>query len=123
MVEFSVVDGDYFRVSVVARDHSATRLVDASPTAHPDCAGLARLFAEAGQEWKGWDGTKVWESREGELRLELSIDRLGHVTAAVRVRHDNGRPDRWQLEAELGLDAGQLSGIAREAAGLWPGGD
>jgi len=117
-IEFSDVERDYFRVSVIAHDHSATRRV----YAYTDGAGIARLFADAAREWKGWNGVKVWESLEGELRIELSIDRLGHVIVAVQLRSDPGGSDRWQLDAELGLDAGQLDGVARGADRLWCGG-
>ena len=115
VLEFSDVDGDYFRVSVVARDHSAMRDV----YAYTDRSGIARLFSEAAQEWRGWSGSKVWESIEGELRLGLSADRLGHVTLEIRVRSDPGISDRWQLESDLGLEAGQLDRIAGEAHRLW----
>ncbi|MCC6672584.1 MAG: hypothetical protein IT458_16080 [Planctomycetes bacterium] len=118
VVEFSDVEDDHFRVSVISRDHSATRHV----YAYTDGAGIARLLAEAAKDWKGWQEPKVWESLEGELRIELSIDCLGHVTVAVRLRSDPGGPDRWQLDAELGLDAGQLDAVAREAKRLWSGG-
>lgn len=118
VVEFSDVEGDYFRVSVIARDHSATRTV----YAYTDGPRIAAMFAEAAREWRGWNGAKVWESIEGELRLELSMDRLGHVTLAVRMRSEPAGPDEWQLEADIGLEAGQLDRIAREAHRLWSGG-
>jgi hypothetical protein len=114
-LEFSGVEGDYFRVAVVGRDHSATRRV----YAHTDGKGVARLLSEAADEWRGWRGCKSWESLEGELRLELTADRLGHVTLAVRIRSDPGRADPWQLHAELSLDSGQLERIAGEAERLW----
>src|SRR2546425_9319376 len=110
-MEFSNVDGDYFRVSVVARDHSAIRPVYAYTDAH----GIARLFAEAARDSNGWHGPKVWESLEGELRMELTMDRLGHVALRVRIRSDAGGRDPWEHDAELALEAGQLEAIARDA--------
>lgn len=115
VVEFFDVEGDFFRVSVISCDHSATRGVHA----YTDRAGIARLFADAAKEWRGWQEPKVWESLGGELRIELSIDNRGHVTVAVRVRSVPGRLDSWQLDAELGLDAGQLDAVARDANRLW----
>lgn len=114
-LEFSDIDGDCFRITLLPRDHSATRRV----YAYTDASGIARLFGEAAREWKGWKGSKHWESLEGELRLELKIDRLGHVSLVVRIRSDRGGVDPWQLQAELGLDAGRLEGIARDAEQLW----
>jgi hypothetical protein len=75
-VEFSEVDGDDFRISMSAADHSATRRI----CAFTDRAGVARLLAEAARDWQGWKGAKVWESLDCDLRLELRTDRLGHVT-------------------------------------------
>ena len=115
VVEFSEVDGDFFRLSVAAPDHSASLRV----SAYTDRAGVARLFAEAARDWKGWRGAKVWESIERDLRLELTTDRLGHVTLAIRMSHVAGGPGQWQLETELGLEAGQLEQIARDAERTW----
>ncbi len=116
VVEFSEVEGEWFRISVVARDHSATRRI----SAHTDEGGVARLFAEAARDWKGWKRPKVWESLERDLRLELTADSLGHVTLAVSLRQLGGS-DPWQLEAEIVLDAGQLARIARDAEEMWSG--
>jgi hypothetical protein len=115
VVEFSEVDGDDFRVSVVAHDYSATRRV----CAYTDRAGVARLFAEAARDWSGWRGAKIWESIDGDLRLELRTDRLGHATLTVRVRYDTGGSGSWRLETDVGLEAGQLHTIARDAERLW----
>ncbi len=117
-VTFSEVDGDHFRVSVVAPDHSVSRVV----YAYTDAFGVADLFTQAAQEWKGWDGAKVWQSIEGELQLGLSHDRRGHVTLRVRICSDRGGADSWQHEADIGLDAGQLETLALGAKTLWAGG-
>ena len=117
-VEFSDVEGDRFRVSVVARDHSASRIV----YAYTDAFGIPALFGQAAQEWRGWDGGKVWQSIEGELQLALSHDRRGHVTLRIRLRSDPGGADSWMHEAEIGLDSGQLEAIALNAKTVWGAG-
>lgn len=114
-VEFSSVEGDKFRASIFAQDHSATLEV----SAYTDHLGVVNLFADAAQHWKGWQGAKVWKSLEDELHLELRTDSFGHVTMLVRMKRDHGRKDRWSLESELGIDAGQLDRIALDAARLW----
>lgn len=117
-IHFSDVEKDNFRVAVVARDHSASRSV----YAYTDALGVARLFADAARDWRGWDGSKVWQSLEGELRLEMSADGRGHVFLRVQIRSNPGGSDPWQLDAEIGLDAGQLGEIAARARRLWPDG-
>lgn len=114
-IEFGDVCEDYFQVAVTARDHSGSIRV----FAYTDGLAIARLFSEAAQEWKGWNTAKVWKSIEGELRLELRSDRLGHITLGVRLRSEPAGVDRWQLDAEIGLEAGQIERIARDAERLW----
>ena len=48
-VEFSALNGDYFSVTVKAHDHSAARQV----YAFTDASGIAAVFAEAANDWKG----------------------------------------------------------------------
>ncbi|MEO1068124.1 MAG: DUF6228 family protein [Cyanobacteria bacterium J06638_6] len=115
VLKFSDVSGDYFQVALDACDHSASRQV----YAYTDPWGIARLFSTAAKQWKGWEGHRVWESLEGELRLDLSIDRLGHVTLEVRIQSDPGGPDPWEHRAELTLEAGQLAAIARAMVLFW----
>jgi len=114
-IQFSDVEEDYFSISVVAGDHAASRRVYALP----DPFGVVRLFKEAARDWKGWEGPKVWESLERELRLKLSADRRGHISLRVQIRSPPGGRDPWRLEAEIGLDAGQLDDIATRARALW----
>ncbi len=64
VVEFSDIEGDSFRVSVISHDHSATLRV----CAYTDRAGVPRLLAGAAKDWRGWQGPKVWESLDaGQL--------------------------------------------------------
>ena len=114
-LEFANVRGDQFRVSVTAKDHSAA--LDVS--AHTDAHGVERLLSEAARDWQGWSGAKVWESLEGECRLEMSHDRKGHVTLRVRLHRSFGGPDPWCVDTEISLEAGQLDAIAAEAHRLW----
>ena len=117
-IEFSEVDEEYFQVSLSGPDRSATRRV----SAYTDLAGIPRVFAEAARDWRGWTGGKVWESIEGDFRLELTTDRLGHVALRVQINADQGGPDPWRHEAQITLDAGQLEAIARACERLWRSG-
>ena len=115
-LEFSNVRGDLFDFRIQARDHSAAQEIDT----YSDAGGVARLFSEAAREWRGWSPAKVWESLEGELRLQLTINRTGHVTLAVRLQSNQGTRDAWCVESSIALEAGQLEAIASEARQLWP---
>ncbi len=117
-IEFSGVRGDEFDFRIASHDHFGARRV----SAYTDADGVVRLFSEAARDWRGWSATKTWESLEGELRLQLTIDRAGHVTLTVRLRSTQGIHDAWLVETSLGLEAGQLESIAAEARQLWRAG-
>ena len=76
-------------------------------------SGLADFFAALEADWRGWSGQRSWASLEGELALTAESDRTGHVYLHVHL-HD-GAPARWEVEAELVLEAGQLEGLAKES--------
>jgi len=111
LLEFSDLSGDYFKVTFHSATHSATRNV----YAYTDSKGIARLFQEASEEWRGWPGTKRWESLEEEFTLELTSHKTGHITLITRINHDCGNPEPWELKAVLTTEAGQLESLAKEA--------
>ncbi len=114
-LEFSDLSGDYFKVSLRASSHCATRDV----YAYTDAKGIACLFQEAADQWRGWSGTKKWESIEGEFTLELTSDKTGHISLTARINHNCGNPDPWKLEATLTIEAGQLESLAKKAGKYW----
>lgn len=80
---------------------------------HTDPYGVVRLFKEAASDWRGWSGEKQWESLEGDFRLTLCSGSTGHIRLTALISHDCGNPDPWKLNAELGIEAGQLEFVAQ----------
>lgn len=75
-------------------------------------SSLAAYFGElAALWWRGWDGEKVYESLEGQLRLSATRDSVGHVYLGVALRDGMGGAD-YTAGAKLVIDAGQLDAIA-----------
>jgi hypothetical protein len=74
----------------------------------------SRFFQAMAESWRGWDGERVIESLEGQLRLSCTTDRLGHVAVRVHLRGDMGGSD-WRAEDTVYVEAGQLEDIARRA--------
>lgn len=102
---------DGFTALLGASDHTAMRRV----WAYTDSSGVASLFRDAASNWRGWCGPKNWASIEGELQLTLTADVRGHITLEVVLSHDIGNVDPWMLRANIGLEAGQLESVARQA--------
>ena len=108
-LEFSDLDGEFFRASLHSDSHSANMRV----STYTDPYGIVRLFKEAASNWRGWSGEKQWESLEGDFRLMLCSSSTGHIRLKALISHDCGNPDPWRLNAELGIEAGQLESLAQ----------
>lgn len=109
-LEISHLKGERFTVSINSITHSASMHISTDSHLY----GLVRLFRDAASDWRGWSGEKYWESLEGDFRLGLISDSLGHVRLKVMMLSDSGNPDPWRLTAELGIEAGQLESIAHD---------
>lgn len=77
---------------------------------------LADFLAALDEDWRGWEGERVWQSAEAELRLTARHDKTN--TVLVTVAMDDGAPPRWRCTAELELDPGVFGGLAADAKRL-----
>ena len=105
---------DYLTVTVTGPEMSASRQVyagwDGSFTA------LAAFFTGLAEDWRGWQGERVFESIEGDLRIQATHD--GHVNLRVLL-WESTVPHGWRIEAGVRLDAGEaLSRAATDVASL-----
>lgn len=79
-------------------------------------SSLACYFNDLADNWRGWDGSRDYESIEGDLRLQATHN--GHVNLRVLL-WESTVPTGWRVEVELRLDAGEaLSSAAADIAGL-----
>lgn len=111
-VVFSDLDGEFVSVAVRGPGRSATKEV----SLYTDPLGIANLLQSAANDWSGWDGTKTWSSLERDFKIELSCKRSGHVNLTVTLDSEMGGADPWFVRSTIGLEAGQLSHIAKLAA-------
>lgn len=110
---------DYLSVTVSRPELSAGREVYAG--LEGGFTHLAAFFADLAGQWRGWQGERVFESIEGDLRIQATHD--GHVILRV-ILWESTVPDGWKVEAGVRLDAGEaLSNAATDAALLVQGGD
>lgn len=110
LVELSRVDHDRFSVRLELTGLQATIVASSYMS-----EGIADLFASFARDWRGWDGERGWTSCEGEVELVATADRAGHVQLIVAVRR-GWEPHGWQARGVIQLEAGQLDGLARDAA-------
>lgn len=65
---------------------------------------LAAFVREVAESWTGFDGTKEYESLEGQLSLTCRHDGLGSVECRVTI--GQVAPPEWSMTAVLSLGAG-----------------
>lgn len=80
---------------------------------------LSEYADDLAQHWRGWRGSKAWETDGGQLKLTSVHDGVGHVTATVELREFSG--NGWTVRADLLLDAGQLEPLAHAVRRFWDG--
>lgn len=106
---------DYVTVGLESRGLSAEREVYAGWES--GFAGLVSYFADLSAAWRGWEGERVFESIEGDLRLTAS--HFGSRVSVVVVLWESTNPLGWRVEAELEIEPGeQLSRTADELSEL-----
>ncbi len=102
---------DYVRVSLTSPEFSGA--IDVY--SHDGFNHLVSFFESLAQDWKGWDGARVWGSLEGDFEVSATNDRRGHISLSVLLHRDFGNPEPWRLVAGLVVEAGQLDKIAADA--------
>lgn len=108
------VPAQYLSVTVESADMRASRQVYEG---YDDgFSSLARYFRDLANDWRGWQGSRDYESIEGDLRLQATHD--GHVNLRVLL-WESAVPRGWRVEVEVRLDAGEpLSAAATDIAAL-----
>jgi hypothetical protein len=76
---------------------------------------LIAFFDDMAAHWRGWDGSKIYESLEGDLRLDAQHDLSGHVKVMVELK-GNILPYNWVATGGVITDPGaQMEGAAANA--------
>jgi hypothetical protein len=76
-----------------------------------DFREIAELFAEVALDWRGWKGSRVWESADDDFLLVCTHDGVSGVEVKVTLR---GYEEDWEVTSGLFLETGQLDALARD---------
>lgn len=77
--------------------------------------GLVEYFAALAKTWRGWSGERRWESLEGDVEIIATHDGRGTISLWASLRTEAFAQHRWNVTAELLLDAGGLDHLTRQA--------
>ncbi|WP_051551241.1 DUF6228 family protein [Nocardioides sp. URHA0020] len=110
----TAVPAQYLSVTIEGRGLRASRQVYEGYDG--GFSSLAFYFADLVANWRGWPGSRDYESIEGDLRIQATHD--GHVNLRVAL-WESAVPEGWRVEAEVRLDAGEaLTAAASDVAAL-----
>lgn len=90
-----------FTVTVSADGLTASAPVITTPEGY----GLPGFMQELADDFRGWDGTRLWRSLENQLRVEATWQDGGHV--ALLFHLTPSVYDKWTLSVEFTLEAGE----------------
>lgn len=82
-----------------------------------DVSGLPGFLAALAEEWRGWDGARLFRADyydSPRVTLSCTHDRVGHVYAVVELGELDGlrpAPD-WAVRAEIVIEPGGLRDAA-----------
>lgn len=93
---------DFLSVTLSGPDLSAGRQVYAGWDG--GFTSLAGFFSDLADGWRGWRGERVFESIEGDLRIQATHD--GHVNLHVTL-WESTVPDGWSVQSVVRIDAGE----------------
>lgn len=93
--------------------------VETNPFIHSDGPDLALYFQELADHWNGWDGCKIWESVEGDLKFDATYDILGYVNLTVSLIKNQGNLSEWKFVGVLRVELGSLDAYAKSFKNLF----
>jgi len=109
-VNFCSRKGDTFLVRLKGTISTEVRV-----SAYTDEQGLNKLFQDLGETKKPWQGSKSWESLEGEFTISVYCSPLGEVKFRYSLWNLLGHPEELRIESGLLTELGQLEVIANQA--------
>jgi hypothetical protein len=110
-------DGYIRSFTVELTDDGLSATTSATNAAH-DLTELSAFLQTLADDWRGWGGTRTWQSMEGELRLDASHDGKRLVTLRITVgpRTTYGSAP-WSASAVFHVEPGeQMQTIASQLA-------
>jgi hypothetical protein len=73
-----------------------------------DAAGLQAFLADLGNQVGPWNGTREWQSIEGDFKLSATCTALGNVVFNVKLHGLQGATEEWAVTAGIDYELGQL---------------
>lgn len=102
VIALSHETNDSVLVTITDDDLTAKRVVHGAYSG--GFQNLGDFFTGLARDWRGWDGERIYESLEHDLRFVAEHD--GHVRLRVRLSQSSD-PDGWRVETRLRIEPGE----------------
>ncbi|HZN74157.1 MAG TPA: DUF6228 family protein, partial [Micromonosporaceae bacterium] len=80
-------------------------------------ADLAAFMGQLTDDWRGWQGSRVWHALEHEMTVEAVHDGRGHIALSVTLRRHRRAyaEDAWSACRVFVVEAGEeMTALARD---------
>ena len=112
--------GDRYTIQVTVvyekRVQASVEVSDIRIADSDEMPSLPGYFRRLADDWKGWVGTREWQSVDQRLHLRCTTDRIGHAYLSVSIRGDQFLRPQWEATVTVVLDVVQRERAAREMA-------
>ena len=98
---------DRFTIRVEGEGLAAEAVVS-SANSGPE---LISFFQELENNWRGWEGEKVWRAFEGELGVSAKMSSQGRVAISFNL-HKPAYDEGWSGQVTVAFYAGELQPLA-----------
>ena len=68
-------------------------------------SGLSAFFADIAEHWRGWNGSKSWESPEHDLVVEARFRAGGHIEMTFATQ--DGPVPTWRAQLTVEVEGGE----------------
>ena len=100
---------DCYRARLTANGLTSEALVDFDRV-YANRGDIEQYLSDLAANWKGWSGTRLFETTELELIMLASRDGKGHIEFQIDLKEYP-----WSVRSSVSVDAGDLERLASEA--------
>ena len=116
-LSFSCNNGSNYQIAVTAAGRGFSVATSVYSYSSPS---LSKFFDEIAESNPSENGTFLWETLEGELRLEVTRDLLGHIFLVFYMRSpDIGSNRWWSFTGRLVLELGAMKSLCKRVHKFW----
>ncbi|MBP6218909.1 MAG: hypothetical protein KA436_10010 [Oligoflexales bacterium] len=81
---------------------------------YKDIPLLGDFFEDLAQNWKGWEGKRIFRSVESDFRIEAVHDHRSRVDFCIFLEGSMGSASAWSHSEHIQVECGTLSNLSKD---------